>query len=190
MNFPSSVDRTLILSFHPDPERSRANRAMLDAASTLPGLDVVDMQALYPGGNVDLDQEVDRLLRARRVVLQFPVQWYAPPSLMKQWMDAVFTRMYYVRHADEGQRLEGTPLMVAATAGNVAEAYRPDGVNLYPLEQLLRPLEATAHRCKLPYATPFLAYRANKLDAPELQVLGGRYRHHLAAWMETSTPTR
>lgn len=177
------MQRTLILAFHPDLNRSRANRAMLDAAAAVDGVEVVDMQHLYPTGHIDTDAEVHRLLQADRIVLQFPVQWYAAPALLKQWLDDVFTRMYYLRYTDEGQHLEGTPLMVAATAGNLAEAYGPEGVNLYPLAALLRPLEATAHRCKLPYATPFLAYRANKLDAAEQQALATAYRAHLLAWM-------
>jgi len=182
------MSRTLILAFHPDINRSRANRAMLEAAATMNGVEAVDMQALYPDGRIDADAEVHRLLNVDRIVLQFPVQWYSPPALMKQWMDDVFTRMYYVRHTEEGQLLEGTPLMVAATAGNVVEAYGPDGVNLFPLEELLRPLESTAHRCKLPYATPFLVYRANKLDAHEQLALGVAYRKHLQTWMGQTAP--
>lgn len=180
---------TLILVFHPNLSRSHANRAMADAAAQLDGVEVVDMHALYPTGSVNVDAEVQRLLQADRVVLQFPVQWYAPPALMKQWMDDVFTRMYYIRHADEGAHLEGTPLMVAATAGNVVEAYREDGVNLFPLPDLLRPLQSLAHRCKLPFGAPFLAYRANKLEPAELQALGSDYQAHLRAW-GAGTPAR
>lgn len=176
------MTNTLILVFHPNFSSSRANRAMADAAVRLEGVEVVDMQALYPTGQVDVDTEVRRLLQADRVVLQFPVQWYAPPALMKHWMDDVFTRMYYIHHADEGARLEGTPLLVAATAGNVEAAYREDGVNLFPLPDLLRPLQSLAHRCKLPFASPFLAYRANKLEPAELQALGMAYQDHLSAW--------
>ncbi|MBF2930826.1 flavodoxin family protein, partial [Pseudomonas aeruginosa] len=89
---------------------------------SLPGVEVVDMQALYPG---DLDmfrdgeREAARLLAADRIVLQFPIQWYSTPALLKAWQDAVLTRIFYVAYETEGRLLEGTPLMVAATAGNV-----------------------------------------------------------------------
>jgi Putative NADPH-quinone reductase (modulator of drug activity B) len=84
---------TVILVFHPDLRRSRANRALLDAASKLAELEVVDMSALYPDGRIDVDVEVGRLIAAERLVLQFPVQWYSTPPLLKAWQDAVLTRM-------------------------------------------------------------------------------------------------
>ena len=123
-----------------------------------------------------------RLLSARRVVLQFPVQWYATPPLLKAWQDAVLTRMYYMAYASEGRHLEGTPLLVVATAGNVPEAYTPTGQNLLALADLLHPLHATAHRCGLPWAEPFLVYRAGKMGAAELAGEAARYAARLRAW--------
>ena len=95
------------------------------------------MQALYPAGVVDPDREVARLLAADRIVLQFPIYWYSTPPLLKAWQDAVLTRMYYVAYEAEGRRLEGTPILVAATAGNQLEAYSPTRRNLFTLEALL-----------------------------------------------------
>ena len=160
---------TQILMFHDDPERSRANRTLAQTAAPLPGVSVTDMGALYPAGSeMDVDAEVMRLLSADRLVLQFPVQWYSTPPLLKRWQDQVLTRMYYVRASEEGDRLKGLPVLVAATAGNVENAYTAEGVNLFPLAELLRPLQATAHRCGWQWHEPFLLYRANKLSDDEL----------------------
>lgn len=178
------MSRTLVLFFHPTPSRSNANAVLLAAARSLPGVQIVDMGALYPDAAIDTDAEVARLLAADRLVLQFPVQWYATPPLLKAWQDTVLTRMFYIR-PEEGARLHGLPVMLAATAGNVPEAYRPTGPNLFPLEELLRPLEATAHRCGLAWSRPFLLYRANKLSAEELAVAGQLYVAHLQRWIAT-----
>jgi putative NADPH-quinone reductase len=180
---------TLVLLFHPCLAKSKANAALIQAAATVPGVEVVDMYALYGHAPLDTEAEVQRLLQARRVVLQFPVQWCAPPALLQTWKDAVLTRMVYIAYAQEGKLLEGTPLMVAATAGNVAAAYGPDGVNLFPLAELLRPLTATAHRCGLPWAEPFLLYEVGKLDAVALQAQAERYAAQLAGWMAHTTAT-
>jgi putative NADPH-quinone reductase len=174
--------RTLILFFHPDAAGSKANAALLAAARLLPGVEVADMAHLCPEGVFDTDAEVRRLHRADRLVLQFPVQWYSTPPLLKAWQDAVLSRMFYAR-PEEGERLRGLPVLVAATAGNVPEAYGPAGVNLYPLEQLLRPLEATAHRCGLAWTQPHLLFRANRLSAAELQAAGEAYAARLRRWM-------
>lgn len=173
---------TKILVFHPKLDQSRANAAMIRAAQALSGVEVVDMVGLYAGKTIDVARETRRLLDAERVVLQFPVQWYAPPAELKQWLDEVFTNMYYVKYADRGRLLEGTPVLVAATAGNQAEAYTASGQNFFSLEALLQPLEATAYRCKLPWHPPFLAYRANKLDVAELDRLGRDYCACLEGW--------
>lgn len=115
------MTKTLILLFHPDLKRSKANAALAGAAAKLDGVEVADMQAAYPD-SMDMfrdgEREARRLLAADRIVLQFPIQWYSTPPLMKAWQDAVLTRMFYVTYETEGRALEGTPLMLAATAGN------------------------------------------------------------------------
>ena len=172
------MPKTLILLFHPALARSCANAALAAAAARLPQTDVVDMQALYPAGAVDVPREVARLLAADRLVLQFPVQWYAAPPLLRAWQDQVLTRMFYVA-PEEGRRLAGMPLLVAATVGNTVAAYAPDGVNLFPLEELLRPLQAMAHRCGLAWTPPFLLHEAGRLDPAALAAAGRRYAGRL-----------
>ena len=173
------MTKTLILLFHPDFAGSRANRALLDAAATLPGIEIVDMQALYPDGRINTDAEVARLVAADRIVLQFPVQWYATPPLLKAWQDEVLTRMFYIASETEGAKLAGKALLVAATAGNVQHAYAADGANLFPLRDLMKPLQATANRCGLAWVEPFLIYNAHKADDEALQAAGEHYANRL-----------
>lgn len=185
------MPNTLILLFHSDLARSRANRALQEAASALPGVTIVDMQAQYPDGAIDAGAEVARLLAADRIVFQFPVQWYSTPPLLKAWQDAVLTRMFYLAYESEGRLIEGKPLLVAASAGNVPEAYARGGQNRFSLHELLRPLEATAHRCGLVWQEPFLLYGAHKADAEALQLAGeyyaGRIRRMPAVRLEMAS---
>lgn len=184
------MTKTLILVFHRDLSQSKANAALASAAATLPGVEIVDMQALYPDG-IDMfrdgEREAARLLGADRIVLQFPIQWYSTPAAMKAWQDAVLTRMFYIAYETEGRLLEGTPLMLAATAGNVPDAYRPGGRNMFPMIELLAPLRATAHRCGLPWAEPFVAYEADRLSQQALDVMAADYVAALQDWI-ASTP--
>lgn len=180
--------KTLILLFHPDIAHSRANAALVEAAARLPGVEVADLHALYPEGDIDEDAEVARLLSAERIVLQFPLQWYSTPPLLKAWQDRILTRMFYIDYATEGRRLEGKPIILAVTAGNTAEAYAPGGRNLYPLTELLRPLEVTANRCGLPWTEPFIVLEANKLDASALAREADRYVARLRTWIAPPAP--
>jgi hypothetical protein len=66
------------------------------------------------------------------------------PPLLKAWQDAVLTRMFYFAYEAEGRGLEGTPLMIAITAGNTGEVYRSGGRNMFSMSDLLSPLRATA----------------------------------------------
>ncbi|MTH78367.1 NAD(P)H-dependent oxidoreductase [Paracoccus aestuariivivens] len=181
------MSKTLILMFHPDPSRSNANVAMARAAAALPDVEVVDMMAACPEGLHlfrDGEREAARLLAVDRIVLQFPVQWYSTPPLLKSWQDAVLTRMFYITYETEGRHLEGTPLMIAATAGNTREAYSAGGQNLFPMTELIAPLRATAHRCRLDWAEPFFLYRADKLSPDEIEAAAQDYAAHLARWID------
>jgi len=179
---------TRLMLFHPDLAASRVNAALAEMAWGMPGVKIVDMYDRYPGGDIDTDREVAELLAADRLVLQFPVQWYSTPPLLKAWQDAVLTRMYYVNPQAEGRWLEGRPLMVAATAGNVREAYAPDGQNGFPLDTLLTPLQATARRCRLPWGAPFLLYGANRMEPDRLERAAADYRRHLRRWIDATIP--
>jgi putative NADPH-quinone reductase len=173
---------TLLLSFHPDPLSSRTNAALAAAADRIPGVSVREIARLYPSGDVDVDAEVAHLLAADRLVMLFPVQWYMPPATFKTWADLVLTRMYFEAYATEGRRMEGKPLLVAATTGAAPDAYGPDGRSLYPLEMLLRPLEAMAYRCGLRWTRPFLLYRAGRLSGGELEQAGDAFATRLRSW--------
>lgn len=185
------MSTTLLLLFHPDLKRSRANATLAQAAAVLPGLEVVDMSAAYPNGLEllsDGEREAARLLAAERIVLQFPMQWYSSPALLKAWQDAVLTRMFYLAYEAEGRRLEGTALMIATTAGNTALAYTTGGRNLFNMSDLLAPLQATAHRCGLQWCEPFVLYQADKLSPQQLQTAAQDYAACLARWIASPPP--
>lgn len=183
------MTKTLILVFHPDLSRSKVNKALVEAAAGLPGVEIADIQALYPKG-IELARdgaaEAARLLSADRIVLQFPFQWYYAPAILKAWQDAVLTRMFYMTYEHEGRALEGTPLLIAATVGNLSESFRPGGQNIFTMDALLAPLRATANRCGLGWTKPFVVYQADKLEPPLLQAAAADYADTLKAWISAS----
>jgi putative NADPH-quinone reductase len=174
----------LILNFHPDPAKSRVNAALAQAASALPGIEVVTMAHQREGARFDYAREVERLASAERVVLQFPVQWYSGPSLLADWMAQILTIAFYVRAEEDGSRIEGRRLMIAAVAGNTPENYQPGGRVAIPLPELLRPFEATARRCGLEWNEPFIVFRSSFLTDAELAHEAARYCERLEEFAE------
>lgn len=181
------MTRTLILLFHPDLGTSTVNAALKAAAQAIPGTQVVDMQARYPDGVIhsatDGEVEARALLEADRIVLQFPIQWYSTPALLKTWQDVVLTRMYYIHADTEGGKLAGTPLMIAATAGNTEAAYGRGGANHYTMDELMAPLRATARRCGLAWHPPHLVFRADRANASDLNIAQESYLRSLKAFI-------
>jgi putative NADPH-quinone reductase len=154
------------------------------------GVEVVDIKSVYPENIIDMMTdgafEAQRLLAADRIVFQFPVQWYSVPSSMKQWIDIVFTRIYYVFAEAEGSRLAGTPLMIAATAGNTPENYQPGGRIAISLEEIFTPLRALAIRADMPWHTPHILYYANSLSEAERAAAGPDYQAALQSFIDAT----
>lgn len=174
---------TQILLFHPDLERSRVNSALARAAAGLHHVAITDMAAIYPAGvqrERDSEREAGRLLRADGIVLQFPMQWYSTPALMKQWQDVVLTRMAYMHGETEGAGLAGKPVMVAATMGAEQATYRPEGRNRFTVVELLRPIQASANRFAMDWRDPFLVFGADALRADDLAKASHAYTRALS----------
>lgn len=182
------MSKTLVLLFHPDIARSCANAALSTAASQIDDVEVFDVQRAYPNGVIDTDAEVHRLLAVDRVVLQYPMQWYATPPILKAWLDSVLTRLFYINYESEGRRLRGMPIMVSVTAGNTPDAYSKGGRNMFTMLELLAPMRAIAHRCELAWSRPFIVYHANQLSLDELKTEGGRYAEVLKSWIASPKP--
>lgn len=164
----------LILS-HPNFAASRANRALIDAATDLPGVEIVNLEALYADGRIDAETETGRLLGADRIVLQFPMYWYSTPPLLKKWQDDVLTPILYLR-PEIGAKLAGKPLQVVATTASEADSYREGGRNGFTVAQLFTPLRAMANRSGFAWQEPFVVHDMRAPTPEALAVQGDRYR--------------
>ena len=147
----------LVLVFHPDLKgASRINRALAHEAAGAPGVTVRDEYALYPDLRIDAAAEQDALIRADRVVWQFPVYWYSSPALLKQWEDEVLALGW--AYGEGGGRLEGKELMCAVTAGSTSDRYTAEGDHGHTMGEVLVPMEITAKYVGMPWIKPFAVY--------------------------------
>ncbi len=171
--------KTLVLFAHPSPGHSWANRHMADAARTIPGITFVDLYALYPRFDIDVEAEQRRLIAHDAIVLQFPLMWYSTPPLLKLWQDLVLEHGF--AYGTGGTALAGKSMLCAVTAGADQGAYSPEGLNRIPLRTLLTPLEATANLCRMSYLSPFVLFGAIKTDTERRDAHVESYRTLLEA---------
>jgi glutathione-regulated potassium-efflux system ancillary protein KefG len=166
---PPSRAALLVLA-HPALHRSRANAALLEAARTRPEVTVHDLYQDYADFLIDVEAEQKRLLDHQLIIIQFPMYWYSPPALLKEWLDMVW--LHGFAHGRQGTRLSGKTMLVAVTAGGDAAAYHPDGINRFSMAEFLRPLEATAHLCGLVWAEPFIVHDSIQMTEAARRLAG------------------
>jgi len=178
----------LLILAHPALERSRANRAMAEAAADVDGVEVHDHYETYPDFLVDVASEQKRLVAHDVVVLQFPLYWYSTPSLLKEWIDSVW--LHGFAYGRGGRALEGKTLLVACSAGSPESDYMDGGAHRYAVQDFLRPLERTAALCRMRWAEPFILHQSRLRDDASLAGAVAEYRACLARFAQPSDRER
>lgn len=162
------MSKILFIVAHPDIASSRANKAVVAAVEALPNVTVHHLYLKYPDFKINVAQEQNLLRSHDAVVLQFPFFWYAPPALLKEWLDTVWT--FGFAFGPSGDALQGKKLKVSVTMGSPETAYAADGINKYTMQELLRTLELTANLCKMDYQTPHTIGWAKRISDEELAI--------------------
>jgi glutathione-regulated potassium-efflux system ancillary protein KefG len=75
------------------------------------------------------------------------------------------------------------------TAGGSTTDYHPEGMNRFSMEELLRPLEATAHLCGLVWTPPFIVHDSIQLDAFGRREAADAYRARLETLIDSTSQT-
>ncbi|EGU35938.1 NAD(P)H dehydrogenase (quinone) [Vibrio ichthyoenteri ATCC 700023] len=125
----------LVINGHPNLDKSFANAEILKLFAQH-----TDWQLAHTADFAgDIATEQQRLLAADLVIVQFPLYWSTFPSVMKEWIDQVFT--YGFAFGPDGSQLKGKKLLFSITAGATAQSYSESGFNFMPLEQYQRAFE-------------------------------------------------
>lgn len=127
-------NKVLIVSGHTDIDGdSVANKAALEEyAKVMPEATIDRLDRLYPDYRIDVEAEQAKLVAADVIVLQYPLFWYAMPSILQRWMEEVFQHGF--SHGSTGRALAGKKLVISITTGAPEEAYGPEaGVRLEDL---------------------------------------------------------
>lgn len=170
--------RTLVILGHPDLERSRVNRRLVESVHDLTGVTVRDLAAHRGVRGFDVDAEQTALRNHDTVVFQFPWYWYSVPGILKEWMDQVLT--YGFAYGTGGVALRGKRLLIATSTGGPRDSYSPAGYNGFEIEDLMRPFEATANLCGMTLEEPVVLHGVRTVDDEALARHASDYRRLLA----------
>lgn len=108
----------------------------------------------------DILAEQAKVAAADLIIFQFPLWWFAPPAILKGWIDRVLSYKFAYgvgQWWDQGPFRDKTALL-AVTTGTPGGAYAPDGRN-GDIDRILWPMEAGVLAiCGFKVSPPFLAY--------------------------------
>ncbi|WP_170400849.1 NAD(P)H-dependent oxidoreductase [Ruegeria arenilitoris] len=95
------------------------------------------------GGTIapDISAELQKLMDADLLVLNFPIYWFSVPAILKGWLDRVIVSglCYGGRRFYDQGGLSGKRALVAATLGGRPHMFGPESIH-GPIETMLRPL--------------------------------------------------
>jgi NAD(P)H dehydrogenase (quinone) len=145
----------------------------------------------------DVKAEIEKLLWADTVILQFPLWWFGMPAILKGWVDRVFAYGFAYgvgEHNDKhwGDRygegkMAGKRAMLLVTAGGWEDHYSARGIN-GPIDDLLFPVtHGTLYYPGFQVLPSFIAYRVDGLDAAGFEALAGKLRGRLQT-LDTTAP--
>jgi len=169
----------LVVFAHPYPDRSSANRALVNALAGLEGVEVRSLYDLYPDFAIDAEAEREALAAASVVVWQHPIYWYNVPALLKLWFEKVLTPGW--AWGPGGEALRGKRCLWAVTTGGDGRDYLPTGIHGHPFEAFMPAVRQTAEFCGMEWLEPLVVHEARQLDTEALDAWGALYRARVAA---------
>jgi len=95
------MKKTLIILAHPDLTRSMANKKLKEEVEKNTDIIIHNIYEEYPNGKINLEKELNLLKETGTLILQFPMQWFNCPSLLKEWIDTVFMSAHFTENEEK-----------------------------------------------------------------------------------------
>jgi putative NADPH-quinone reductase len=180
----SAAPRIVVVYAHPHHRRSRVNRYLSEVARKVRDVRVHDLYETYPDFHIDVEREQALLKKADLIVFQHPLIWYGMPSLLKEWVEAVFEAGW--AHGTNGSALRGKDFWLVTSAGGNASSYQTGAYHGYPFDAFLPPFRQMAALCGMRWREPLVLFGADDAGQDEIEAHAEAYRLHLAnypAWL-------
>ncbi|MEE3877028.1 NAD(P)H-dependent oxidoreductase [Vibrio natriegens] len=156
--------KTLVIVSHPYPERSVMTKGMQQAAESVEGVTVRNLETIYGFDTRAIDAQKERELTREhdRIVFMFPTHWFNITPMMKAYMNDVWGSV--------GPGLwQGKEMLLVTTAAGGASTYGESGRIGVKLEDVFLPMKASALHAGMTYLTPLAFQSVSRSKLPEYQ---------------------
>lgn len=165
---PKTNIKTLVIVSHPYPERSVMTKGLQQAAESVEGVTVRNLETLYGFDTRAIDAPKEKeLTRAHdRIVFMFPTHWFNITPMMKAYMNDVWGSV--------GPGLwQGKEMLLVTTAAGGSSTYGESGRIGVALEDVFTPMKASALHAGMTFLKPlaFQSVSSSKLADYQQQLI-------------------
>lgn len=153
--------KTLVIASHPYPEHSTFIKGLEEAARSVKGVEVRNLERIYGYDTRAIDGAKEREITRKydRIVFLFPTHWFNITPMMKAYLNETWGSV--------GPGLwSGKQMLVVSTAGGGSSTYGKNGRIGINLADVFVSMKASALHCGMEYLPPlvFEGVRASELE--------------------------
>ena len=155
---------TLVIVSHPYPEQSVMTKGLEEAARSVPGVTVRNLEALYgfDSRNINADEERRLMREHARVVFICPTHGFNSTPMMKAWLNDTWGSV--------GPGIwQGKEMMIVTTAAGGESTYGESGRIGVSLADVFTPMKASALHAGMTWLPPLAFENASRRRLPEYQ---------------------
>ncbi len=159
---PKTDIKTLVIVSHPYPERSVMTKGMQQAAESVQGVTVRNLETIYGYDTRAIDAQLEKDLTRQhdRIVFMFPTHWFNITPMMKAYMNDVWGSV--------GPGLwQGKEMLLVTTAAGGNTTYGENGRIGVALEDVFTPMKASALHAGMTFLTPLAFQSVSRSKLPE-----------------------
>ncbi|EOQ53226.1 hypothetical protein A1WC_02458 [Klebsiella sp. KTE92] len=156
--------RTLVIVSHPYPERSVMIKGLQQAAESVDGVTVRNLETLYGFDTRKINGDEERRITRQndRIVFIFPTHWFNITAMMKAYMNDTWGSV--------GPDLwKGKEMLIVTTAAGDDSTYGKNGRTGTELADVFTPMKASALHAGMTWLPPLVFQGVRTSQLPEYQ---------------------
>lgn len=174
----------LVIVAHPRWAQSRVNAAWVEALQQQRCARVHHLGTAGSSSPIDVPAEQALVAAHQRILFQFPLYWYACPSILSAWLEQVLLRGW--AYGPGGRALNGKTFGIALSTGSNADDYTAAGRYGRTIDEITVPFELLALHTGMHYLPPFVLSGVREVSDAQLAANAQAYCTHVTE----ATPRR